>query len=193
MMINLSADKTYRVIYYILNSKEFTQTEVHKRTEVSIGRVNKIVSWLLDKGHVEKLKGRYRLVSPISLINLLSSFRSMEKIASLDIDAPREDIIKFLVENKVVFCLTSALQYYDSYFRDPSICVYSYHRGVVEELKKFRTGTLRIIVYKPDMLLDENTETIDSIRLTSEIRTIIDLFCDNKAYAADRLIKRVFG
>ena len=192
-MIRLTAQKTYRILYYVLSHKEFTQTEIHEATGVSIGRVNKVVSWLLDKGYVEKTKGRYRLTSGVSLISLLANFRAMKKTITLDIDAPREETMRFLIEKGAVFCLTSALQYYDMYFRDPSIHVYSYDKKVVEELEKFRKGNLRINIYEPDLCLEENITTKDSVKLTSEVRTIIDLFCDNKSYAADRLIKRVFA
>ncbi|KXA96198.1 hypothetical protein AKJ39_04930 [candidate division MSBL1 archaeon SCGC-AAA259J03] len=193
IMIRLTADKTYRVIYYILNEQEFTQTEVHEATDVSIGRVNQVVSWLRESGHVEKAGTQYELTSGVSLISLLSNFRSMKKTATLDIDAGREKTSEFLIEKGAVFCLTSALQLHDSYFRDPSICAYSSDKGIVEELKKFPKGNLRINIYEPDLLLDENTVSVDSARATSETRTIIDLFCDDKGYAAERLIERVFA
>jgi len=192
-MIRLTSDQAYRVVYYILEKGEFTQTEVHKGTGVSIGRVNQVVSWLLERGYIERLRGRYRLVSAGSLINLFANFRGMKKIASLDIDAPREEVLKFLAEREAVFCLTSALQHYDTYFRDPSISIYALDERIIEDLKKFREGNLRINIYRPDLMLEENTVRKDSARYTSKIRTIIDLFCDNKAYAAERLIKRVFG
>jgi hypothetical protein len=165
---------------------------VHEKTGVSIGRVNQVVSWLLDRGYVERIRGGYRLASAVSLLNLLANFRTMGKIVSLDIDAPRKEILKFLSEKKAVFCLTSALQHYDTYFRDPSICIYPLDEKIIDELKKFREGNLRINIYKPDLVLEENIVTGDSARYTSKVRTIIDLFCDNKAYAAERLIKRVF-
>jgi DNA-binding MarR family transcriptional regulator len=192
-MIRLTAQKTYRILYFILSHRKFTQTEIHKATGVSIGRVNRVVSWLLDRGYVEKTRAKYKLTSAVSLISLLANFRAMKKTITLDIDAPREEAVKFLVEKGAVFCLTSALQHYDTYFRDPSICVYSYDKKVIEEFKKFRKGNLRINIYEPDLCLEENITTRDSANLTSEVRTIIDLFCDNKSYAADRLIKRVFA
>lgn len=192
-MIRLTAQKTYKILYYILSHRKFTQTEIHEATGVSIGRVNRVVSWLLDRGYADKTKAKYKLTSAVSLISLLANFRAMKKTITLDIDAPREEVMKFLIEKGAVFCLTSALQYYDTYFRDPSICIYSYDKKVVEELEKFRKGNLRINIYEPDLPLEENITTIDSAKLTSEVRTIIDLFCDNKSYAADRLIKRVFA
>ncbi len=191
-MIRLTADKTYRIIYYVLNEQKFTQTEIHEATGVSMGRVNQVISWLQESGHVEKTGTQYGLTSGVSLISLLSNFRSMKKIATLDIDAEREETLDFLIEKEAVFCLTSALQLHDSYFRDPSICAYSSKKGVVGELKKFPKGNLRVSIYEPDLLLDENTVSIDSTRTTSEIRTIIDLFCDDKGYAAERLIERSF-
>lgn len=191
-MIRLTAEKTYRVIYHILKEQEFTQTEVHEATGVSIGRVNQVVSWLRESGQVEKTGTQYRLTSGVSLISLLANFRSMKKTATLDIDAERKEISEFLAEKGTVFCLTSALQLHDSYFRDPSICAYSSNKEIVEELEKFSKGNLRTNIYEPDLLLDENTVSINSRRTTSELRTIIDLFCDDKGYAAERLIERVF-
>lgn len=192
-MIRLTAHKTYKILYYILSHRKFTQTEVHEATGVSIGRVNRVVLWLLDRGYAERTKAKYKLTSAVSLISLLANFRAMKKIITLDIDAPRKEVMKFLMEGGAVFCLTSALQHYDTYFRDPAICVYSFDKKLVEELEKFGRGNLRINIYEPDLRLEENIALIDSAKLTSEVRTIIDLFCDNRGYAADRLIKRVFA
>jgi hypothetical protein len=98
----------------------------------------------------------------------------IEITATLDIDAPKGEVLKFLRKSGAVFCLTSALQYYDAYFWDPSICVYSSDEKVLEELRKFREGNLEVNIYEPDLLLKENTVTMDSVKLTSEVRTIID-------------------
>jgi len=115
-----------------------------------------------------------------------------QRICSLDVEMDREKVAKWLSKKKVVYCLTSALQEYDSYFRDPSINVYGDER-VVRELEKLPKGLTRVNVYEADMSLEPDTVEKEGVRITSKVRTVIDLFCDNKAYITERLVKRLWG
>lgn len=187
--MRLSAKMTFKVISAILRKKSFSQTELAKETGVSWGRMNKVVQWLVKKGFVRKTTA-YQLVNPTSLISLLTAEVELEK-QSFDIDVPPNAIFSWVKKNKGVLCLTSALQLFSNYFRDTGINLY-YSEGVEERLRSAQPGITRVFLIKSNIGLSES-EIIrkNGFLLTDEIRTIIDLFADKKAYAAEPLLKKI--
>jgi len=188
-MIRLDAKKTYEIIYFILENPKFTQLEVAKKTGVSLGRVNKVVNWLVEREIVSRNKG-FKLVSPGSLLNLFSNFRKLEK-QSFEVNSKRKDFLDFVKKKGLILCGTSALQFYDSYFRDPSINFYGDDK-IADELRKMEKGLLQVNIYSIDLPLKGNTTKKGGFQITSGIRTVIDLFCDKKAYTAEKLMKRLW-
>ncbi len=193
-MIRLTSDKTYKVIRYLLKNGRFAQSRVHNETGVSAGRVNQVVQWLMRTGYVRKAACRYELIAPLAVVKLFPLARSMKEqiIFSREVDVENEDIVKWLTGKGAVFCLTTALQQYDTYFRDPAVNIYADEKAALE-LERLPAGLTRVNVYKPDMNLESDTTEKDGVKATSMERTVIDLFCDNKAYAAERLVKRLWG
>lgn len=192
--VDLTNEQTYKVVDYILNHREFNQKEICKTTGVSKGWVSKVVTRIAAKDYIAKAGKNYRLKAPTALISLFPLFRSMPAnlLLSKSIDAYKVPLFKFLARKKVVYCTTSALQLYSSYFRDPSINIYSEDKELLDEFKKMPEGMVRINVYKPDLPMERDVVKHKKKLLTSEIRTVIDLFCDNKAYAAEELIRRLW-
>ncbi len=180
----------------MLMEKEFKQRELATRLKISPARVNEIVQWLVKNNLVEKYKNRYEALNPIGIIKLFVYSRRMDDLKefSIDVKVEKNKLISYLKKQEVVFCLTSALQEYSSYFRDPSINFYANDlEKIRSELKKLQHGMLRINVYRQDMFLESNTVKKNGMILTSELRTVIDLFCDNKAYTAKELIEKLWG
>ena len=122
------------------------------------------------------------------------------KIIGIDIS---KDAVKIAKENlkkqseaikrKVVFCTTTALQEYSSYYKDPSINFYSKDKKLLEELRTESKGLTRVNAYKPDLCLEIDIEKKGKMLLTSKVRTIIDLFCNNQAYTSKELIEKTYG
>lgn len=195
-MLRVASGKTYGIIKALLLEKKFKQRELARELKTSPARVNEVVQWLIKNNLVEKYKNRYEVLNPIGVIKLFTYSRRMDDLKqfSIDIKEDRERLFDYLRKRKVVFCLTSALQEYSAYFRDPSINFYARdYEQIRDELKTLPQGMMRINVYKPDVSLESDTVKKDGMLLTSELRTVIDLFCDNKAYAAKELIEKLWG
>jgi len=181
----------YKVVRYILEKKEFTQRGISEATGASLGGVNYTVKWLIARRYVAREKNRYKLVAAGGLLSLFQLNRRMEdkRIASFNISADRKQVLKFMKEKGAVLCLTTALQEYDSYFRDPSVKVYGDEK-LAAELKGMEHGYAQVEIYRNDLGDSKDIITKNGFRMTSETRTVIDLFCSNLAYAAEQLVRR---
>ena len=188
VLLLLSAEKNYRIICFILERKRFKQAMIYRNAGVSKTRANVVVQWLEKKGYVNRVKDGYELVSPASLVNLLSNDVEAETL-SFEVDVDKKKLLSWLKKKKAVFCTGSALQFYSSYFRDPSINVY-FKKEFAAEFKSSRKGLTRLNLFKSNLpLLKSNVVKEKGFNLTSKIRTAIDLFVDKKAYAAEPLLK----
>jgi len=189
--MKVTSAKTYQVIRAILEMKSFTQYEISKKEKVTFSVVNRVVNWLVTRGYVVKRTGRYELIAAGAVFSLFPLYRKMKPKAVFDVDISSADFLK-LIKGKGVLALTSALAFYDDYFRDPAIHVYLKDNKLQEVLKSLPKGYTHIEIYDEDLPLDDSGMEKNQL-ITSKIRTVIDLFCSNKAYAAERLIKREWG
>ena len=146
------------------------------------------MNWFVSCGYVAKRKGYYEIVAAAATFSLFPLYRKMKPYAAFDINLSKEEVLE-IIKGKGALCLTSALFYYDSYYRDPAIHVYLNDNKIIEELKHYPKGFTHIEIYRED--LNSNDFIKKNYHLvTDKIRTIIDLFCASKAYAAERLIKK---
>lgn len=163
-------------------------------------KVNSFVRWLEDLKYIKKTfetgrgKPRYEVPSRTALLNFYSRHRSMseEKIGTYDIGHDYKSVRKYLSDNGGIMCLTTALQFYDDYFRDPAIHVYVKNRkkllGIIPNQSR---GDVKVHLY--DYKYADVTKKINDIRITSPTRTIMDLYCNNMAYAAEQLIPKMWN
>ncbi|MDO8554539.1 MAG: hypothetical protein Q7S22_07055 [Candidatus Micrarchaeota archaeon] len=186
--MKITSKKTYRIIKMVLDMKKFTQYEISKKGDLTFSLVNKVVNWLVSRGYVAKRTGHYELISPAAIFNLFPVYRKMKPYETFDVDLSHEEALEML-KGKGTLCLTTALSYYDAYFRDPAIRVYSEDKNLIKEIKNLPKGYTRIEFYKEDLSSKDSVKK-DGKLLTDKTRTIIDLFCSNKAYAAERLVKK---
>lgn len=186
--MKVTSRETYRIVKAMLDRKRFSQYEISKREGITFSLVNRTVNWFLQRGYVRRQKGCYELVSPGAIFNLFPIYRRMGPYASFDIDLSNEEAARML-GRKGVLCLTSALAYYDDYYRDATVHAYLDDEKVLDELREMRKGYRHIELYKEDLNKEDFTK-FKNLRITNKIRTVVDLFCSNKAYAAERLIKR---
>ena len=176
---------------------------VHRNTKISLGQINKVFRWLEDNYFIEKIRKnilRYKLINPTGLLRAISFFRKMKnnKIIEYNLDLRKEEVVKYLNKKKVIFCLETALEKYDSYFRGDTICCYVEYpnriKTIDQDLSTIRFGLTKLLLYSwdfQDYNLRNSSNSIDNY--TSELQTIIDLFCDNKANYTKELIKRKWG
>ena len=186
--MKITSREAYKVIRAVLQLKKFTQYQISKKEKITFSLVNRVVNWLVGQGYVAKRAGCYELAAASAIFALFPLYRKMKPYASFDVDLPAKEALG-MVKNKGALCLTSALSYYDSYYRDPAIYVYSNNEQLLKQLKEMRKGFTHIEVYQENLNGDDFI-TLKGQKLTTTTRTVMDLFCANKAYAAERLIKK---
>lgn len=182
---------------YMLENPAFTQRQMARDIDIIHGaRISNFVRWLESYKYVKKTidaKGKmiYEVPSRQALLTFYSRYRDMQdnKIGTYTIGADPKSTMKHLSENGAIMCLTSALGYYDNYSRDPELHAYVENPTLVDEVESSE-GDIKVHLYwykHPD---DSKIE--DGIRITSATRTIMDLYCNNMAYLAERLIPRLW-
>ena len=186
--MKVTSRETYRIVRAILNYKRFTQYEISQKEKITFSLVNRTVNWFLRMGYVRKREGCYELVSAGAIFNLFPLYRRMQTYATFDVNLSHENALN-LIKDKGTLCMTSALAYYDDYYRDSTIHAYLEDEKLIDELKSMPKGYTHIEIYKED-LNKGDTVKIRNQKVTDKIRTVIDLFCGNKAYAAEKLVKR---
>ena len=191
--MNVTLDITYKIIRYILLSKDrkFTQFEIHKNTGGSLGRINEVVNWLISRNFVEKTKGKYYVMNPSGIISLFPLYRNMNDLCvySIQLRGDKEKIIENLPKDSIL-CLDSALDKYSKYFRSNRICIYHENPDLIKnKFEPYSGGIIRLEVFKPDMRLVEDQKN----GVTSKLRTIIDMTCDGKTYVAKDLFEALWG
>ena len=188
------------MMYYMLSKPEFSQRGMAHDLDIHFGQsVNSFVNTLKDLGHVEQTGrsqrgGRlYTVSSPVGLISFYSNFRKMKKLDTFRLGTDRDEIIDYLAKKGAIFCLTTALSQYSSYFIDPAIYAYlpkDKQHLLEDEIKNMPKGKIVVNLYD----YDEEDEIVKKNRkkITSEIRTVIDLYCDNKAHATEELVREIW-
>ena len=96
-----------------------------------------------------------------------------------------------MLKGKMALCLTSALSYYSDYYRDPAIYAYITDESVVGLLRGLPHGRTHIELFMED-LNDGDFVKEKGVMITNKTRTIIDLYCANKSYTAERLVEKEF-
>lgn len=190
----------YPQLYYMLEHGEFKQRQMARDLDIPHGaRVSGFVNWLVSIKFVEKTKNRqqrlgvYKVTSPVSLVKFYSNFRNMEnRKVSKNWGEDRDKIVEYFKKQRGVFCLTTALERYTEYVRDPAIHVYVDEDFYNKMLSKETSGTVRVNMYPFTPYREDNVIEKDGLRITTKIRTLIDLYCDDKAYTAEPLIKQIW-
>jgi hypothetical protein len=192
--MKLTSPKTYTIIRKILEKKQFTQTELSNELDISWGQINKTTNWLLKKKYIIKKK-KYELWDPLGILNSIIMFRRLEPLYSLTVRIDEENVLKTLnEETDVILARVTALNYYSQYFRENIIDFYARDaREVKDLLSKVPGEGVVVNVYKEDLNVRDDIKIIENFKVTSEIRTVIDLFCSERAYTAHDLIKEIWG
>ncbi len=183
-----TSKETYKIIRAILLLKKFKQSQISKKEHITFSLVNRVVNWLVNQYYVAKRTGYYEVLAPSAIFSLFPLNRKMKPYVTFDVNLPRDEILE-LINGDGALCLTSALSYYDSYYRDTAIYAYLKDEKLIQELKSLPRGYTHIEIYKEDLNGDDFV-TIKGRKITTKLRTIIDLFCANKTYVAERLIKK---
>lgn len=192
--VSLSSPKALRVVRQLLLKNETTQLAISRQTRVSLGHVNKIVSYFRDQRIVSYRKRNLSLAEPWKLLNEISWARSMHTLKSEDLFTfGQEDVenVEMLLRNICVnnkipyaFALFSAAKRYSSYSKKydaVQLYVDNYDRFrqffSKNDFKKKGQG-IHVEIFQPDSgdILRESKK-FRGFNVTSEIQTVIDLVC----------------
>ena len=200
MAKTFNKEESHKMLYYILEHPRFSQRPMTKELGWKHGeRVSSFVSWLENLKYIKKTletgkgKPRYEVPSRTALLNFYSRNRNMndEKIGTYDIGRDYKSVRKYLSDNGAIMCLTTALQLYGDFFRDPSIHVYVENLKLLDIIPQQSKGDVKVHLY--EYKYTDITRKKYGIRITSPTRTIMDLYCNNMAYAAEQLISEVWN
>ncbi len=198
--VTFRSTAAYPQLYYMLEHGEFKQRQMSRDLNIPHGaRVSGFVNWLIDLRFIEKVQSRkkrlnvYRVTSPVALIKFFSNWRNMSSqklVKNWGVD--RKKIIDYFKAEEGVFCLTTALEKYTEYVKDPAIHVYVDEDYWNKMQTKETSGTVRVNMYPFKPYREDNVIEKDGIKVTTKLRTLIDLYCDDKAYAAEPLIRQLW-
>ena len=201
--INFTAPTNYRVLRSILTSKHpFLQNEVAKEAAAHPPQVSTVVRWLQAHQHVirRKTDGRYEVAQPASLAVAVFPYqRIMNRalVGAVKVRSTPEEVSQLLTREGATLCLESALSVHSEFFRPDRVAVYhSKPKKLLEQIAPNEGGMLPVAVYEPDIPLEGDVEEPDSdspFRRTAQFRTLVDLVCDNRAYAAKDLFWTLWG
>ena len=164
----------------------------------------------------------YVLTNPTGLLRAVSLFRDMNRLMlfTMAVDTSREDLLSDLREHSVIFCLGTALERFSKFYRSDEVSFYAVGgtgRGRADELRESlaarREGITRLACYSLDTRTHGRREredvrpreAIDRLTscgfaektprgvFTTKVQTVVDLFCDGKAFAARDLLKELWG
>jgi len=150
---------------------------------------------MMGRQHADRLPdGRYRVRNAIGIITSAIPYqRSMNDahFGVAHVRGKKKEVTEALVGAGGVLCLESALEEYSQSFRADRICIY--HRKpekLMDKLVLEEGGILPVSIYLPDLPLEGDVE---QKRRTGKFRTVVDLACDGRIYAAKDLVEELWG
>ena len=107
-VLRLTSKKTLPLLLEALRRIAFTQTELAKATGTSIGRVNKVITWLKEKEVVLKETGRYVITRPNALADLIADQQVIRRTRTYNVAVDEEELRRAQDQGKLMYCLRSA-------------------------------------------------------------------------------------
>lgn len=165
-------------------------------------QVSRTVRWLVEHQHVVRRPedGRYEVVRPAALVLAMFPYQrvmSRSLVGATRTDRSKRDALRLLVKEGAIPCLETALEAYSQYFRADRVAVYHpAPRKLLARLTPNEGGLLPVEVYSIDIPLEGDVEGPDAsgpFRRTGRFRTLVDLTCDNRTYAAKDLFHALWG
>jgi hypothetical protein len=199
---SLLSPATYRVLRTFLTAEgPLTQLEAARIAQASTAQTSRVVRWLMAHGHAERQPdGRYRARGAAGLVASALPYQRVmadSLYAVLRLRATPEDISRRICDASGVLCLETALASYSRFFRADRVAAYhSDPESLVRMLRAEEGGLLPVAVYWPDLALDGDIVDLPEspgLRATSRFRTVLDLSCDGKVYAAKEVLEELWG
>ena len=173
-VLRLTSKKTLPLLLEALRRESFTQTVLAETEGVSVGRVHKIVSWLKEKGIVVKEKGRYVMVRPNLLTDLIAnqqvlSERRRYAIRKEDLERANQMLTACLVVPEGI----DALRYHAFVDSDDA-------RSMLEQLPR---GDEEVVLFSYESVVPKKDDFI---------RSVIDLKSVGERSVAEAVAQRLW-
>ena len=181
--VRLNSKKTLPILVQALRLLRFSQTELSELTGVSIGRVNKIISWLKHKDVVIKEAGKYVITQPNRVADMIAEQVILPQTRTYYIQSEEADIKKLLKKGKSELCLRSALALHDT--KQTSSQIHAIDTPELRNLLDKETRGDRVI-----QLYDYGSEPQ---LIESPIRTIIDMRAVGERHRTEALAFEQWG
>ena len=164
----------------------------------------------------------YTLTNPTGLLRAISLFRPMNRLRrfTVAVDVRKGDLLSDLRKRPVVFCLGTALERFSRFHRSDEISFYALDGkgpqsvgAIRNDLAARKEGITRATCYllptkfhgrrasepiETKVLLERLmahgfADRASGGYFTTKVQTVVDLFCDGKAFAARDLLKELWG
>ncbi|MBD3209427.1 hypothetical protein GF367_03335 [Candidatus Woesearchaeota archaeon] len=176
VVVRLTSKKTLPLLLEALQRMRFTQTALAQATNTSIGRVNKIITWLKDKDIIIKEQGKYAITQPNRLADLIAAQQTIKKTRSYNVTTTKKELEK----QNVIFCLKSALQQEQ---KEYAIIDTPEAQNYLNNLPR---GETYITLYQYEKETRPTTGT-------NAVRTIIDLKTIGEGFKAEDIALQTWG
>jgi hypothetical protein len=173
--------KTERIIRLlsIHPSKRWTQRELARHADVSLGLVNKVVKWLMLEGILARAS-YYQRFYVLNLSKLLLNWaaqRKLPRVRSYSLAATPEEVEGVLRgRGGYLMTLFRAAWHRVPHYRSAGVELYAKPEVVQAITQRFPRGKgATLIVYSYDCFLVEGIEKIDGLNLVPAVQNYVDL------------------
>ena len=173
--------KTERIIRLlsIYPSKRWTQRELARRADVSLGLVNKVVKWLMSEGILVRAS-YYQRFYVLNLSKLLLNWAAQRKLPRMRSHsfATTPEEVEGVLRGRGDYLMTlfRAAWHRVPHYRSAGVELYAkpeVAQAIIQRFPRGRGATL--IVYPYDRFLTEGTEKIDGLNLVPAVQNYVDL------------------
>lgn len=188
ILINIVSKKRFQILEKIIEKKEFTQYEIKKELKFGMSIVNDTVQMLIEKEFIETKNNKYFLKDEKGLLELIAFLKPTKILAIIKTSIPKKEAIKRI---DAIICMETALEQYTNYYKSNRLAIYANKTQLTKIKKQFFVpgNETEIAIFEDEPKLTKKEIISDKIKYTNKIRTIIDLYRDNKAFLADKIRK----
>jgi len=184
--MKLTSRKAYQVVRYILVYQKFSQREIARKSNVSLGYINEVINYLVNIGIVEKTTKGFILWDKIKLLEKISfdrPFTNLEidrfRLSTINIQDTEKEISQILQKQNKEYAFTvfSGLRHYFEYHLGyPTVHFYIENENVTNLFERGE-GPIQVIVLRADLEnIMKNKKKIEGFYVCDKEQIMVDLF-----------------
>lgn len=184
--MKLTSRKAYQVVRYILVYQKFSQREIARKSNVSLGYINEVINYLVNIGIVEKTTKGFILWDKIKLLEKISfdrPFTNLEidrfRLPTINIQDTEKEISQTLQKQNKEYAFTvfSGLRHYFEYHLGyPTVHFYIENENVTNLFERGE-GPIQVIVLRADLEnIMKNKKKIEGFYVCDKEQIMVDLF-----------------